>query len=138
MAGWIFEKAPVLIETLIEVWRRGQFLGRKKRSQEQDNGTDTGRTDAAPAGERDEGHLTIVEQEKSRGQSPFTKPYETTVNNLKSVGKLAALPLDRITSEELGEFAAMRQANGMKVSTINRELATVRRMFNLPKNGARL
>ena len=63
MAGWIFEKAPVLIETLIEVWRRGQFLGRKKRSQEQDNGTDTGRTDAAPAGERDEGHLTIVEQE---------------------------------------------------------------------------
>src|SRR5947208_676984 len=131
MAGWIFEKAPVLIETLIEVWRRGQFLGRKKRSQEQDNGTDTGRTDAAPAGERDEGHLTIVEQEKSRGQSPFTKPYETTVNNLKSVGKLAAFPLDRITS-------AMRQANGMKVSTINRELATVRRMFNLPKNGARL
>src|SRR3989442_14660994 len=25
----------------------------------------------------------------------------------------------------------MRQANGMKISTINRELATVRRMFNL-------
>ena len=64
--------------------------------------------------------------------------YETTVNNLKSVGKLASLPLDRITSEALGEFAAMRQANGMKVSTINRELATVRRMFNLSKNGARL
>ena len=30
-----------------------------------------------------------------------------------------------------GEFIAVRQAAGMKVSTVNRELATVRRMFNL-------
>jgi hypothetical protein len=30
-----------------------------------------------------------------------------------------------------GEFIAVRQAAGMKVSTVNRALATVRRMFNL-------
>ena len=57
--------------------------------------------------------------------------YETTVNNLKSFPKVAGLPLDRINSEVLGEFVAYRQAAGMKVSTINRELATVRRIFHL-------
>ena len=35
--------------------------------------------------------------------------YETTVKNLGSYGKLSALPLDRITSEDLGGFAAMRK-----------------------------
>jgi len=60
--------------------------------------------------------------------------YETTVNNLKSFAKLANMPLDQITSEILGEFAAERQRQGMKVSTINRELATVRRMFNLAQD----
>jgi integrase len=57
--------------------------------------------------------------------------YETTVRNLKSFTKLAGLPLDRINSEMLGEFVAFRQAVGMKVSTVNRELATVRRIFHL-------
>ena len=57
--------------------------------------------------------------------------YETTVGNLKSFGKLARLPLDRINSEVLGEFVAYRQTAGMKVSTVNRELATVRRIFHL-------
>jgi integrase len=57
--------------------------------------------------------------------------YETTVKNLNAFRKLAGLPLDRITSEVLGEFAAMRRAQGRQVSTINRELATVRRMFML-------
>src|SRR5437879_2691020 len=57
--------------------------------------------------------------------------YETTVKNLESCRQLANLPLDRITSEDLGKFAAARQATGMRVSTVNRELATVRRMFNL-------
>ncbi len=32
--------------------------------------------------------------------------YETTVGNLKSFGKLARLPLDRINSKVLGEFVA--------------------------------
>lgn len=60
--------------------------------------------------------------------------YETTVKNLKSFKKLAGLTLDRINSEVLGEFVAFRQATGMKVSTINRELATVRRIFHLAQD----
>src|SRR2546427_744111 len=55
--------------------------------------------------------------------------YEGTVKNLKSDSRLSKLRLDRITSEDLGKFVAARQQAGLKVSTINRELATVRRMF---------
>lgn len=57
--------------------------------------------------------------------------YEPTVRNLNSVSKLANLPLDRINSGVLGEYAAICRAQRMKVSTVNRELATVRRIFNL-------
>jgi hypothetical protein len=39
--------------------------------------------------------------------------------------------LDQVNSEVLGGFVAFRQAAKMKVSTINRELATVRRIFHL-------
>lgn len=78
----------------------------------------------------DENFLPFVRATKA--EKPRTIVfYETTVKNLKSWGKLANLPMDRITSEDLGKFAAARQASGMKVSTINRELGTVRRMFNL-------
>jgi hypothetical protein len=63
--------------------------------------------------------------------------YETTVANLKSFPKLANLPLDRINSEVLGEFVAFRRSANMKVSTINRELATVRRIFHLAQEMGR-
>jgi integrase len=78
----------------------------------------------------DEKFLPFVRATKAEKPRTITF-YETTVKNLKSCGALAILPLDRISSEDLGEFAAVRQASGMKVSTINRELATVRRIFNL-------
>jgi integrase len=78
----------------------------------------------------DEKFLPFVRATKAEKPRTITF-YETTVGNLKSFTKLANLPLDRINSEILGEFVAMRQAAEMKVSTINRELATVRRMFNL-------
>lgn len=68
----------------------------------------------------------------TKAQKPRTITfYETTVANLKLFPKLAALPLDRINSDVLGEFVAFRQAANMKVSTVNRELATVRRIFHL-------
>jgi integrase len=72
------------------------------------------------------------EEDKAAGKERHrtTVFYETTVRNLKTFPKLAKLPLDRITSEILGEYAAFRRA-GNEVSTVNRELATVRRIFNL-------
>ena len=78
----------------------------------------------------DERFLPFVRATKAEKPRTVTF-YETTVNNLKAFPKLARLPLDRITSEALGEFTAARKEAGMKVSTINRELATVRRMFHL-------
>src|SRR5437773_8151618 len=55
----------------------------------------------------DENFLPFVRATKAEKPRTITF-YETTVKNLKSSGKLANLPLDRITSEDLGKFAAAR------------------------------
>ena len=78
----------------------------------------------------DEKFLPHVRATKSEKPRTVTF-YETCVANVKAFPKLAALPLDQITGEVLGAYTAHRTAQGMKVSTINRDLATVRRMFNL-------
>jgi integrase len=72
-------------------------------------------------------HVRATKSEKAR----TVTFYQTCVANVKAFPRLAALPLDQITGEVLGEYTAHRTAQGMKVSTINRDLATVRRMFNL-------
>src|SRR5271169_1756746 len=64
--------------------------------------------------------------------------YENSVENLKAYGKLASLRLDTITSDVVAGFVAHRQAQRQKrrnnkaleVSTVNRDLATLRRMFH--------
>ncbi len=65
--------------------------------------------------------------------------YENSVQSLKAYGKLANLTLDAITSDVVGAFIAHRRAHCQKrrkgklleVSTINRDLATLRRILNL-------
>jgi integrase len=65
--------------------------------------------------------------------------YENSVENLKAYPKLADLRLDAITSDVIAGFVAHRQAQRQKrrnnksleVSTVNRDLATLRRMFHL-------
>jgi len=57
--------------------------------------------------------------------------YTTTVNNLLAFPKLAGAPLTTITAELISTFAAHRQTKRMQTSTINRDLATLRRMFHL-------
>jgi integrase len=57
--------------------------------------------------------------------------YENSVRNLVSYDKLAGLKLDAITSDVIAGFVAKRRNAGMQVSTINRDLATLRRMFHL-------
>jgi len=64
--------------------------------------------------------------------------YETTVANLTGFGKLASLRLDAITPEILADFAAYRREDGMQISTINRDLATVRRIFHLAQEWGRV
>ena len=74
----------------------------------------------------------------SAGKPRTVTFYETTVANLKEFGKLATLRLDAITAETLADFAAYRRGEGMPISTINRELATVRRMFHLAQEWGRV
>jgi integrase len=57
--------------------------------------------------------------------------YENSVANLKGYSKLAGLPLDQITAEHMAGFVAHRQVAKVQVSTLNRDLATVRRVFHL-------
>jgi integrase len=64
--------------------------------------------------------------------------YETTVANLKGFGKLASLRLDAITVEVLADFAAFRREAGMQISTINRDLGTVRRILHLAQEWGRV
>ncbi len=57
--------------------------------------------------------------------------YENSSRHLVAFGKIAKLPLSSITSDIVAEYAANRQRAGVVVSTVNRELATLRRMFRL-------
>ena len=57
--------------------------------------------------------------------------YENGAKHLLAFDKLANEPLDSITSETITWFVAKRQADGLKVSSVNRELQVLRRAFAL-------
>jgi len=57
--------------------------------------------------------------------------YENGAKRLLAYGKLADEPLDRITTETIAGYVAKRQEAGLRVSSINRELQVLRRMFHL-------
>jgi integrase len=57
--------------------------------------------------------------------------YENSVANLRGYSKLAGLHLDQITAEHIAGFVAHRQGAKVQVSTVNRDLATLRRGFHL-------
>lgn len=57
--------------------------------------------------------------------------YENSVANLTAYSKLAALQLDQITTEHIAGFVAHRQAKQVQIATVNRDLATLRRVFHL-------
>src|ERR1039457_7288859 len=57
--------------------------------------------------------------------------YENGAKNLLAFDKLASEPLDAITSEKIAGFVAKRQADGLQVASVNRELQALRRMFAL-------
>jgi integrase len=57
--------------------------------------------------------------------------YENGAKNLRAFEKLAKEPLDGITSEKIAGYVAKRQADGLQVASVNRELQALRRMFAL-------
>lgn len=57
--------------------------------------------------------------------------YENGAKHLLAFDKLATEPLDAITSEKIAVYVAKRQADGLQVASVNRELQALRRMFAL-------
>jgi integrase len=59
------------------------------------------------------------------------KHYQYGVKSLLAFEKIADARLDAITGETIGGFVAKRQEAGLEISSINRELQALRRMFRL-------
>jgi integrase len=78
----------------------------------------------------EEDFLPFVRTTKA-GKPNTVRFYENSVASLTAYAKLASLPLDQITPEQIAGFVAYRQAGKVQVATINRDLATIRRLFNL-------
>ena len=57
--------------------------------------------------------------------------YRTGLKNLNGHGPLAGCRLDAITAERIAGFVAKRPEAGLEVSSINRQLEVLRRMFKL-------
>jgi integrase len=57
--------------------------------------------------------------------------YQNSVANLRGYPKLTGLPLDQISTEHVAGFVAHRQTGKVQISTVNRDLATLRRAFHL-------
>lgn len=65
------------------------------------------------------------------GKPNTVRFYENSVASLTAYSRLASLPLDQIRAEQIAGFIAHRQTGKVQVATINRDLATLRRVFNL-------
>ena len=74
----------------------------------------------------------------SAGKPRTVSFYENTTKNIIRFTKLANLRMDAINADVLAEFGARRREAGMETSTINRDLATVRRMFHLAQEWGRV
>jgi len=66
------------------------------------------------------------------------KYYEYGVKSLLAFENLANSRLDAITGETIGGFIAKRQNAGLEISSINRELQALRRMFHLAQEWGRV
>ena len=78
----------------------------------------------------DDDFIPFVRATKA-GKPNTVRFYENSVTNLKGYSKLAGLPMDQVTAEHIGGFIAYRQLSKVQVSTLNRDLATLRRGFHL-------
>jgi len=74
---------------------------------------------------------------KPHVESTFAAKFKTrdyylySLKNLIAFQDLADKPLDEIRPESITAYATRRQDLGMEISTVNRELMVLRRMFNL-------
>ena len=57
------------------------------------------------------------------------KNYQNGIKALLAYDILAKLPLDAITTDKIAASAAKRQQDGLQISSVNRELQVLRRLF---------
>jgi len=57
--------------------------------------------------------------------------YRVGVMAIQAYSPLASLTLDAITTERIADFASHRQAQGMKVTTVNASLRILRRILSV-------
>ena len=77
-----------------------------------------------------EGEFLAYVRATSSGKPRTVTFYETTVNNLVT-SPLGSMRMDAITTEAISEFITRRRDDHMAIATINRDLATLRRLFRL-------
>ena len=132
-------------------WYRFNWYGKQIReSTKQGNARVAGQIEAAHKTALAKGEVDIRERKPSSTLKEFaeqdflpfvratsaSKPrtvtfYTTTVKNLLAYPKLAGASLNSITAELITAFVAKRRSERVQTSTINRDLATLRRMFHL-------
>jgi integrase len=66
------------------------------------------------------------------------KYYENGIKALLGFESLADARLDAISSEKISAYASKRQSDGLEISSINRELQVLRRMFHLAQEWSRV
>jgi integrase len=81
--------------------------------------------------------LPFVES-RSKDKPNTVRFYKNSVKNLVSYSKLGGAPLDEINSDLIAKYIAFRRRAEVEVSTINRELATLRRAFHLAQEWAKV
>jgi integrase len=64
--------------------------------------------------------------------------YDSGVKSLLAFGKLSDARLDTITGETIAGFVAKRRDKGLEVSSVNRELQVLRRLFRLAQEWGRV
>ncbi len=85
----------------------------------------------------DDDFLPFVRTTKAAKQNTV-RFYENSAANLKAYRRLAGLRLDEITTEQITGFVAHRQTSEVQVSTLNADLAALRRIFNLALEWGRI
>ena len=78
----------------------------------------------------DERFMPFVRAEKE-GKPLTVAFYERCTGNLKASESLASIPLDKIKADHITAFVEARRAEPVETATINRDLATLRRILNL-------
>ena len=120
----------------------GEYQAGEQTSSRTDRSCAESRPGKGEAGIRDRLPAPTLKCFAERDFTPFiearfqSKPktlgyYKNGIKSLNNYAPLASCVLDAITAERIAGFIAIRRAAGLQVSSVNRELEVLRRIFKL-------